>query len=121
MRFKDLIPYQAEWAFVFEYDSKDDILEILSYLPLPMLSENYVVSNFNNMLLDIYVTLNVDPMILDKHSIFSNTSRTSYDIPSSSNTVSSFIEMADNLNFTRYAFAYLTACDSSVILGLQDT
>ena len=107
--------------FVFEYDVKNGILEVLSYSYSPMFLDDYVVLNFNNMLSDIYVTSNADSMLLDKHSMFSNTSRTLYDIPSLSNTVSSFIKMADNLDFTRYAFAYFTACDSSVILGLQNT
>ena len=120
MRFKDLIPDQGEQAFVFEYNLKDDILEVLSYAPLPMLSDNYMVLNFNNMLSDIYVTSNVDSMLLDKHSMFSNTLKTLYDIPFLLDTISTFIEMTDNLDSTRYAFAYLTACDSSVISGLQD-
>ena len=115
-----MIPDQGEQAFVFEYNSKDNNLEVLSYAPLPMLSDDYVVSNFNNRLPDVYVTLNMDPMILDKYSMFSNTLRTSYDIPPLLDTVSTLFKMADNSDSHRYALAYLTACNS-VISGLQDT
>ena len=64
MRFKDLIPDQEEQAFVFEYDSKDNILEVFSYSPLPMLLDDYVVLNFNNMLSDMGWT-NLVPIFHD--------------------------------------------------------